>query len=77
MPADAIDPITMLRPRRKIAGISAILLPFTPGGDIDWPAAANNSNMLDATFCQSFQCPSCDVCFAKDINICEQDSRHI
>jgi dihydrodipicolinate synthase/N-acetylneuraminate lyase len=30
----------MLRPRRKITGISAILLPFTAGGDIDWPAFA-------------------------------------
>jgi len=26
----------MLRPRREITGISAILLPFTAGGDIDW-----------------------------------------
>jgi dihydrodipicolinate synthase/N-acetylneuraminate lyase len=33
-----IDPIAMLRPRRKIVGISAILLPFTADGDIDWPA---------------------------------------
>ena len=32
----AIDPIAMLRPRRKITGISAILLPFTATGDIDW-----------------------------------------
>jgi dihydrodipicolinate synthase/N-acetylneuraminate lyase len=30
----------MLRPRRRIAGISAILLPFTAEGDIDWPAFA-------------------------------------
>ena len=28
----------MLRPRRKIAGISAILLPFLDDGTIDWPA---------------------------------------
>ncbi len=35
-----IDPITMLRPRRKITGISAILLPFTTAGDTDWPAFA-------------------------------------
>jgi dihydrodipicolinate synthase/N-acetylneuraminate lyase len=27
----------MLRPRRPIDGISAILLPFTDSGDIDWP----------------------------------------
>jgi dihydrodipicolinate synthase/N-acetylneuraminate lyase len=32
----AIDPISMLLPRRKILGISAILLPFTEGGEIDW-----------------------------------------
>ncbi|MBA4190023.1 MAG: dihydrodipicolinate synthase family protein [Planctomycetaceae bacterium] len=35
-----IDPIAMLRPRRKIAGISAILLPFTADGSTDWPAFA-------------------------------------
>ena len=33
----AIDPIAMLRPRRTITGMSAILLPFTAAGDIDWP----------------------------------------
>ena len=33
-----INPLEMLRPRRKITGISAILLPFTSGGDVDWPA---------------------------------------
>jgi dihydrodipicolinate synthase/N-acetylneuraminate lyase len=32
----APHPIAMLRPRRKINGISAILLPFTESGDIDW-----------------------------------------
>jgi dihydrodipicolinate synthase/N-acetylneuraminate lyase len=37
-----IDPIRMLRPRRRITGISAILLPFTGGGDIDWPAFARH-----------------------------------
>ena len=31
------DPIAMLRPRRRITGISAVLLPFTSGGAIDWP----------------------------------------
>ncbi len=31
-----LDPIPMLRPRRKITGISAILLPFTPSREIDW-----------------------------------------
>lgn len=34
----AIDPVAMIRPRRAITGISAILLPFTETGDIDWPA---------------------------------------
>ena len=32
-----IDPLALLRPRRKITGMSAILLPFTDTGDIDWP----------------------------------------
>jgi dihydrodipicolinate synthase/N-acetylneuraminate lyase len=32
-----IDPIAMLRPRRAITGMSAILLPFRDIGDIDWP----------------------------------------
>src|SRR5262245_55555190 len=36
MTAPAIDPVAMLRPRRKITGITAILLPFTESGDIDW-----------------------------------------
>jgi dihydrodipicolinate synthase/N-acetylneuraminate lyase len=31
------DPLTRLRPRRHITGISAVLLPFTETGDIDWP----------------------------------------
>ena len=31
-----IDPIAMLRPRRAITGMSAILLPFTASGDFDW-----------------------------------------
>jgi dihydrodipicolinate synthase/N-acetylneuraminate lyase len=31
------DPIPMLRQRRQVTGISAILLPFTDSGDIDWP----------------------------------------
>ena len=32
----AIDPVSMLRPCRKIRGISAILLPFQSNGDVDW-----------------------------------------
>ena len=39
MPADTLEPIRMLRPRRRITGISAILLPFD-GGAIDWPGFA-------------------------------------
>lgn len=31
-----LNPLDMLRPRRKITGISAILLPFTTAGAIDW-----------------------------------------
>ena len=31
-----LDPLSMLRPRRKVAGISAILLPFLEDGGIDW-----------------------------------------
>jgi dihydrodipicolinate synthase/N-acetylneuraminate lyase len=38
MTTQPLDPIRMLRPRRRITGISAVLLPFTGGGDIDWPA---------------------------------------
>ena len=34
--SSAIDPIGMLRPRRAITGMSAIVLPFTESGDIDW-----------------------------------------
>jgi dihydrodipicolinate synthase/N-acetylneuraminate lyase len=31
-----IAPETRIRPRRKITGMSAVLLPFTPSGAIDW-----------------------------------------
>lgn len=31
------DPLMMIRPRRKIEGISAVLLPFLDSGEIDWP----------------------------------------
>jgi dihydrodipicolinate synthase/N-acetylneuraminate lyase len=40
MSAVAFDPIAMLRPRRRIEGISAVLLTFDSGGAIDWPAFA-------------------------------------
>ena len=36
----ALDPPALLRPRRRITGISAVLLPFTAGGGIDWPGFA-------------------------------------
>lgn len=32
----SIDPISMLQPRRKVTGISAVLLPFTEAGVVDW-----------------------------------------
>ena len=38
MKSSTIDPIAMLRPRRKITGMSAILLPFTSAGQPDWAA---------------------------------------
>jgi dihydrodipicolinate synthase/N-acetylneuraminate lyase len=36
MTISAIDPIAMLRPRRTIHGVSAILLPFGADGVVDW-----------------------------------------
>lgn len=36
----AIDPTAMIRRKRKITGISAILLPFKENGEIDWPRLA-------------------------------------
>jgi dihydrodipicolinate synthase/N-acetylneuraminate lyase len=33
-----LDPLSMIRPKRKIEGISAVLLPFQSNGNIDWPA---------------------------------------
>lgn len=38
MTAPPPDPVAVIRPRRAITGISAILLPFTEAGGIDWPA---------------------------------------
>ncbi|MCS6866699.1 MAG: dihydrodipicolinate synthase family protein [Gemmataceae bacterium] len=34
---EPINPVAMIRPRRRITGISAVLLPFTADGAIDWP----------------------------------------
>jgi dihydrodipicolinate synthase/N-acetylneuraminate lyase len=40
MNAPILDPLAMIRPRRKITGVSAILLPFLPTGEIDWAGFA-------------------------------------
>ena len=39
---EAIDPRAMIRPRRRISGISAILLPFQDNFDIDWTGLADH-----------------------------------
>jgi dihydrodipicolinate synthase/N-acetylneuraminate lyase len=31
-----VEPFDLLRPEREILGMSAVLLPFTPSGDVDW-----------------------------------------
>ena len=31
-----LNPVSLIQPKRKITGYSAILLPFTPQGEIDW-----------------------------------------
>jgi dihydrodipicolinate synthase/N-acetylneuraminate lyase len=31
-----IDPVSMIRPRRRITGMSAVLLPFSSPGEVDW-----------------------------------------
>ena len=44
-----LDPIALLRPRRKIEGISAVLLPFAADGGVDWDAfAAHVARTADA-----------------------------
>jgi dihydrodipicolinate synthase/N-acetylneuraminate lyase len=40
MISDGIDPSSLVRPRRHIRGMSAILLPFRSTGAIDWEAFA-------------------------------------
>ena len=37
-----LDPLKLLRPRRRITGLSAILLPFAADGAVDWPAFRAN-----------------------------------
>jgi dihydrodipicolinate synthase/N-acetylneuraminate lyase len=36
MTVPLINPLEMIRPKRKITGISAILLPFLENGEVDW-----------------------------------------
>ena len=31
-----LSPFAMIRPRRKVVGVSATLLPFLPGGGVNW-----------------------------------------
>ena len=38
MTSTPITPLSLLKPRRQIRGISAILLPFAESGEVDWPA---------------------------------------
>ncbi len=33
---DSVDPLGMLKPARKITGISPVLLSFRPSGEVDW-----------------------------------------
>jgi dihydrodipicolinate synthase/N-acetylneuraminate lyase len=35
---EPLEPLALLRPRRRIWGASAVLLPLSEGGDIAWPA---------------------------------------
>ena len=37
-PSAPLDPLKLLRPRRAVEGISAILLPFLDTGEVDWPS---------------------------------------
>ena len=37
-----MTPLEMIRPRRAITGMSAILLPFTSGGNVDWSGFAEH-----------------------------------
>ena len=52
----AIDPVALLRPRRKIEGISAVLLPFAADGGVDWDAfAAHVARTADAGLTQALE----------------------
>ena len=39
---ERVDAVAMIRPNRRITGISAILLPFRENHEIDWPGLANH-----------------------------------
>ena len=43
-----LDPFAMIRPKRTITGMSAILLPFREDGDIDWDGFADHFERTDA-----------------------------
>lgn len=34
----SFDPVSLIVPRRKITGMSAVLLPFAAPGEVDWPS---------------------------------------
>jgi dihydrodipicolinate synthase/N-acetylneuraminate lyase len=43
------NPVSLLRPRRRIAGMSAVLLPFESQGIVDWPSFRQHvTRTLDA-----------------------------
>ncbi|TWT40760.1 dihydrodipicolinate synthase family protein [Botrimarina hoheduenensis] len=33
-----VDPLELIQPRRRITGITAVLLPYCSAGEVDWPA---------------------------------------
>ncbi|MEO1498659.1 MAG: dihydrodipicolinate synthase family protein [Planctomycetota bacterium] len=38
MPDTPLDPLTLVKPRRRIEGITAVLLPYDDSGEVDWPS---------------------------------------
>jgi hypothetical protein len=49
MPVSAnLDPVGLLRPRRRISGASAILLPFEADGSVDWPSFVDHARRTDS-----------------------------
>ncbi len=49
MPTVEIDPTCMIQSRRKLTGISAILLPFNAAGEVDWPGLEMHIRRTAAT----------------------------